>query len=208
LPASVSDFAQGQHADAVAVLLAEQRHGAGLDGLLRGHFLGLGRDVLADHRVDLGLDALDLVGGQRAAVAEVEAHAVAVDHLALLGDVRAQHMVQGGVHQVGGRVVGAGGGGAFGVDRGHDLVADLQGPASSTRWTYRSPACFWVSTTRLLDAAIGLDHAGVAGLAAALGVEAGAVQQDVDGRPACGRLETSAPSSTMAFTTPVVSVFS
>ena len=42
-------------------------------------------------------------------MAEVEADAVAVDHLALLADVRAQHMAQGGVQQVGGRVVGADG---------------------------------------------------------------------------------------------------
>ncbi len=51
-----------------------------------------------------------------AAVAEVEAHALAVDQLALLRHVRAQHVPQRRVHQVGGGVVGAGARAPFGVD--------------------------------------------------------------------------------------------
>ena len=60
---------------------------------------------------------VDLGGGERRAVAEVEAHAVAVDQLALLGDVRTQHMLQRRVRQVGGGVVEAGARAPLGVDR-------------------------------------------------------------------------------------------
>ena len=97
--------AEGQHPYAVAVLLAEQGHGPGVDRRLRRHLLGLRREVLADDRVDLGLDRVDLRRRHRAAMAEVEPHPVAVDQLSLLRDVRAQHIAQRGVDEVGGRVV-------------------------------------------------------------------------------------------------------
>jgi len=76
----------------VAVFLAERGPGAGRDGLLRGHHLRLGGQVLADDRVHLGLHPRQLILGDRGVVAEVEAQAFGVDHLALLGHVGAQHV--------------------------------------------------------------------------------------------------------------------
>ncbi|MNJ37241.1 hypothetical protein D3C77_320520 [compost metagenome] len=118
---TIERVAQGQDADLVAVLLAEQSHGARRDGGVRRHQFGRGRHVLADDRVHLVLDAGDLLVRQRGVVAEVEAHALGVDHLTLLGDVGAEHVLDGGVEQVGGRVVGAGGRARALLDRGgHD----------------------------------------------------------------------------------------
>ncbi len=114
-------MADGQDADLIAVLLAEQGHGARRDGGVRRHQLGRDRDVLADDGIHLVLDAGDLLVRHRGVVAEVEAHALGVDHLALLGDVGAQDVLDGGVEEVGGRVVGAGGRARAFRDRGgHD----------------------------------------------------------------------------------------
>ncbi len=86
-------LAQGQDPHAVAVFFAEQGHGAGGDGLIGGHDLSARGQVLADHRIDLGLDAIELLPRQGAAVREVETHPLAIDHLALLGHVRTQDMM-------------------------------------------------------------------------------------------------------------------
>jgi hypothetical protein len=63
------------HADAVAVLLAEQRHGAGLHRVVEGHHAGARLGVGEDLAVDDLLDGADLVGGHRRLVGEVEARA-------------------------------------------------------------------------------------------------------------------------------------
>ena len=156
--------------------LAEQRDGPGVDGRLGGHFPGLGGKVLADHRVDLGLDARRSRRRQRRAVAEVEAHPLAVHHLALLRHVRAQHMAQGRVHQVGRRVVGAGARPPLGVDGEFDLVADAQAPADELQ-SVDVHVSLLLGVGDLARAAGPGRLAAVAGLAAALGVEGRAVEQ-------------------------------
>ena len=160
--------------------------------------------VLADHRVHLGLDGVDLLGGERRGVGEVEADPLAVDHLALLGDVLAQHVAQRRVQQMGGGVVGAGGDPARGVDRqpralalGQPALGDLQGVDVQV-------AGLLLGVEHAAAAALPLDLAGVAGLAAALGVEGGGVEQDLDGLAGLGGVALS-PSRTMARTSPVVS---
>jgi hypothetical protein len=50
-----------QHADLIAVLLAEQRHGAGSDGVFGAHQPGGNRLVGADLGINLGLDGGDVV---------------------------------------------------------------------------------------------------------------------------------------------------
>ncbi len=74
-----------------------------------GRFWRITALTSASMRVDLG-------GRQRRAVAEVEAHALAVDQLALLRHVRAQHMLERRVRQVGGGVVEPGAGAPLGID--------------------------------------------------------------------------------------------
>ena len=54
---------------------------------------------------------------------EVEAHAFGVDQLALLRHVRAQHMAQRRVHQVGGGMVGAGAQAPLRIDAEQDGLA-------------------------------------------------------------------------------------
>ncbi|MNX80834.1 hypothetical protein D3C86_1125030 [compost metagenome] len=183
---------QGQDADFLAVLLAEQGDGAGLDGLFRRHQLGRGREVLADDRVHLVLDAGDLLVRQRGVVAEVEAHALGVDHLALLGDVRAEHVLQRGVQQVGGRVVGAGGRTRADLDRGGHGRADRQGRALGhlDRVNEQVGVLLGVQHPAF---AVGPDEAAlVAGLTAAFGVKGGLVQHDLDHLAGFGGLDRHA----------------
>jgi len=114
------------HAHHVAVLLAEQRHGAAGLGFVDGHDLGGHRAVLADLFVDDGLDALELLGLDGLEVAEVESQALVVDQGALLMDVIAQHLAQCGVQQVGTGVVQGDALAAIGVDLGHERGTDVE----------------------------------------------------------------------------------
>ena len=172
---------QGQDADLVAVFLAEQGDGAGLDGVLRAHQLRLGGQVLADDRVHLGLDPGQFVLGQGGVVAEVEAHALGIDQLALLGDVGAQHILQRRMDQVGGGVVGAGG--QAGVRGGAQLGAGADGERARGDLDRMGMEV----AGRLLDiedagaAPRPFDLAAIARLAAAFAIEGGLVEQDLGG---------------------------
>ena len=114
-----------QHAHLLAVLLAEQRHGAGRDRLLGRHQPRLDRAVEPDALVDLVLDLAQLLLGDRLGVADVEAQPVGRHQRALLGDVRAEMAAQRLVQEMRRRMVRAQLGAADRVD-GHDhVVADL-----------------------------------------------------------------------------------
>ncbi len=177
--------AQGDHADLVAVFLAEQGDGTGVDGVLGRHQLGRDRDVLADDRVDLGLDGGQLVLGHRRVVAEVEAHAVGIDQLTLLGHVRAEHILQRRMHQVGGGVVGAGGQALFGAGAQLGAGADGQGAGFDLDLVGVEVAAGVLLDVQddaeaLLAGRVGpFDLAAIAGLAAAFAVEGGLVEQDL-----------------------------
>ena len=118
--------AHAQHAHVVAVLLAEQRHGALLLGGLDVGFFGLDRGVLANLGVDDVFQRLDLLGLDGFEVAEVEAQTLTVDQRAFLLNVIAQHLAQRGVQQVRGRVVQRGGVAHFGFDVGLHRCANDQ----------------------------------------------------------------------------------
>ena len=64
----------GHHAHAIAVLLSEQRHGAGGAGLVLSHVLGMDREVLlenvVDHRLDVVHDRVRHCAGPREVEAE------------------------------------------------------------------------------------------------------------------------------------------
>jgi hypothetical protein len=126
-------IAETQDAHFIAILLAEQRHGARLDRLVRRHHLDLRfRRVLADDGVDLGLDGLDLVARHRRSVREVETEIVGFDQRALLRHVLAELVAQRGVQQVRGGVVRA------------DLSRDARGRSSAPprRRPWRRPEHF------------------------------------------------------------------
>ena len=79
-------------ADLVAVLLAEQRHGASGDGLLRVLHVGLHRRVLQDLLVDDPLDLELLLARDRVEVDEVEPQPIGRDERAGLLDVRPEDL--------------------------------------------------------------------------------------------------------------------
>ena len=111
-------LAHAQHAHAIAVLLAEQRHRAEIQRFLHVHVVHFGRMVVADFGVHPALDLGQLAGTERSEMGEVEAQTVGRDQRTLLGDVIAEHAAQGGMQQVRGRVVEHGGGATRGVDAG------------------------------------------------------------------------------------------
>src|SRR5690606_16178649 len=177
----LGEVADGDHADPVAVLLAELGDGALLLGLVDAHDVGAHVQVAGQHLVDLLLDVEHhrlRHGGRRA---EVEAEAARLVLRAGLGGRRAERVAQGLVGEVGGRV-GAGDGLAApvvdgGVGPGADgHLADLDDALVDVDARDRRLAVADLDH----GAGVGADPAGVADLAAALGVERGAVEDDLD----------------------------
>src|SRR5581483_7243666 len=126
---AAAEFARGadvEHAHLVAVLLAEEHHGAGALRLLDRHDLRARRRVLQDLGVDARLDLADLLLAHRLAMREVEARLVGVDERAALLDVAAEHVAQRLVHEVRDRVVAHRAPAKRAVDASLDAVADLQ----------------------------------------------------------------------------------
>ncbi len=119
-------LAHGEHADGVAILLAEEGDGAPLFGDGDGQDLGLDRHVAQHARVGQVLDALALGRRHGREVGEVEAQALGGHERALLGDVRAQDLTQRPVEEVGRRVVPADGVAALGIDGQLEALADAQ----------------------------------------------------------------------------------
>ena len=95
-------------ADLVAVLLAEERHRASGDRLLRVLHVRLHGRIAQDLFVDDALDLEQLLASDGADVHEVEAQPVGRNQRARLLDVLAQHLSKRGMEQVSRRVVAAG----------------------------------------------------------------------------------------------------
>ena len=104
-----------KHAHFIAIFFAEQRFGAGGDGLVGGHQPGGGVGILADHCVDLGLDPLQFFRRHRLGMGEVKAQPLGIHQRAFLADMAAQHALERGMQQMGGAMIGAGGAAAFAV---------------------------------------------------------------------------------------------
>ena len=103
--------------------LAEERHRAGRDRLLRVLDRGVDGLVLEDRLVDDPLDLLSLLGRDGGEVDEVEAQAIGRDERARLLDVPAEHLAQRGVQQVRGGVIAPRRITQLAVDFGADDVA-------------------------------------------------------------------------------------
>ena len=166
------------HPDHVAVLFAEEGHGSGGQGLLDVHLLHLGVhgfQSLAGHEPFDLRDLFRLEGGE---VGEVEAQAGGVHHAAGLFHVSAEHLAQGRMQQVGGRVVGPHPAAADGVDQGvHGHV--LHQGALHADLVEMAPLGRGDAVEDLRVAALEAQLARVSHLPAGLGVEGGAVQQSV-----------------------------
>ena len=164
---------------AVAVFLAEEGDGAHGVGLLHGGITLLAkREVAADQFIDPFLDRHGLLVGHLGEMAEVEAQVIGADVGTLLLDVGAEDLAQGGVHQVGGRMVGGDLEPACGVDgQGERLGAVLRQPLGDVD----GQVVFLdgVEDGDLL-AALGLDPARVTDLAAHFRIERGAVEDQLE----------------------------
>ncbi len=120
---------------------------------------------------------------------EIEADAFAIDHLALLGDMGAQHIAQGRVQKVGGGVVGAGALAAQGVDLELHALAPGQPALADLHHMDAEVAGALVHVDHPAAAARPVDLTLVAGLAAALGIEGSAIGQHLDGLAGLGRID-------------------
>jgi hypothetical protein len=105
-----------EHAHVVAVLLAEQGHGAGFHGFVVAHHAGTA-SALARICSLTSVRWRQLVRRSGLEVGEVEAQLVGRDQRALLRDMRAEHLAQRGVQQMRGGVVEGGRGAGLGIDR-------------------------------------------------------------------------------------------
>ena len=192
-----------EHAHDVAVLVAEERDGAELLGVvLRGLVVAdrdVGEDVVRSTRSSI---SADLLGRDRLVVAEVEAQPVGRHERALLLHVVAEHLAQRPVQEVGGGVVAADGVAARrrrsrrstswpGVDLALDDARHVAVQAGQRRTAVSSTSA---------RAGVGRDRAGVADLAAGLGVERRAVEDDA--RPVVAGSATTASDASLASRTP------
>ena len=145
-------LAHRDHADLVAVFLAEQRARAGFAGVIHRHQPRGDLVILQHHIVGDVLDAGEFFRRDRLRMHEVEAQPVRRDQRTALRDVIAEHLAQRLVQQMRRRVMGADRG-PPGSDRlpAASAVPIFSVPCSTVpRCTKRSPAFFCVSVTRNL----------------------------------------------------------
>ena len=126
--AELAGRAEAHHAHLVAVFLAEQGDGTQLLGLVERHFTMLvDVDVLTNQVVHHAFHLAQFLVGHFLEVREVETQRVGADERTLLLHMVAQHLFQGVVQQVRGRVVGCAGVALVGVHAGHELSLGLLG---------------------------------------------------------------------------------
>ena len=168
-----------KHANFVAIFLAEQRHCARLDRVVRAHQAGADGFVGADFGVHLGLDRGDILIGQRLGMREVEAQAVFGDQRTLLGHMLAKPVAERRMHQVGRRVVGADLVAPLDIDIEMNDVALADGARLYPRLVRVQPAERLAGVGHCNAQAIGRgDHADIACLTAALAIERRLVGED------------------------------
>ena len=170
----------GDHPHALAVLLAEQRHRAGGNRLLRRAFLGFHRLVPEDMLVDEAFNLGQLPGGDGLVMGDVEPQPIRRHQRSGLPHMRADHGAQRRVQQVRRRMVAANIVAARGVHLGGYLVAELQCALADRRDVHARPVR--LQAHHVLDGAVavaGDQPAGVRNLAAGLQVERRLTQDDI-----------------------------
>src|SRR5690606_22859326 len=175
----LAEVADLDDADLFSVLLAEEGHGAALEGRLLVHDGGLDRSVDRNLVVHDAHDGLQLLGLDRLYRGEVEAEAVGRDERTGLADILAEDDAKGLVQQVGRGVVTADLLATLGIDAGVDGLADadealLDGAAMDVE-VRRGLA----GIVHAESAGRGVEITGVADLAAGLAVERPAVEDDL-----------------------------
>ena len=126
LPAYLTLPAYLNRPDGVGVALAEEGERTGSRGVAVRLLALEQRQVVADGLVHRALDRGELGGGDGGDVGEVEAQAVGGHERPGLAHVRAEHVAQDRVQQVGRGVVAGDVEAPVGIDRGADRIADAQ----------------------------------------------------------------------------------
>ena len=170
--------ADGAHG--LAVLLVEEGVGAGIHGLGHGHVLRRDRAILADDAAHLVLDGVALLGRQAPIGGVVEAQVVGCDQRAGLAGRVAERVAQGAMEHVRAGVVAHGAGAAVGVDLGADLLAQRDLAVQLAAMDDEPGHGALRVLDREDDLAVGVaEHAAIADLTAALGVEGRLVEHDL-----------------------------
>ena len=175
-PAQLAAGADVEHAHGLAVLLAKQHHGACFLGRLNVHHTRLGSGIGQDFGVHTGFDLAHLRVRHGRVVGKVKARALGIHQAAFLLNVVAQHFAQGLVHQVRGRVVAHRGGAGCGVHLGLHMVAHGQGALGQGAVVAKHIGFDFLGVGHRELGRAAHQHAFVAHLTAALGVERGGVQ--------------------------------
>ncbi len=174
--------AHGEHADLVAVFLAEHGDRALFHGLVGRHQARGDVDVLAHDLVHFVFDALQLVVREGLGMREVEAQAFGPDERALLRHVRAEHVLERRVQEMRRRVIGARGAALLGIDAQLDRIADGELAARNLDHVDVQIAELLLGVDDFaLGALAGEDRADIADLAAAFAVERRLVGDDAHG---------------------------
>jgi len=122
-----TDAFHADHADAIAVLFAKERHDALAESLLVGGLAHGDGCVRPDARVHDLLHAAQLLRRQRAEVREVKAQPVRGHERAGLGRVRPEHLPQRPMQEVRGRMVPGDIQPALHINRGPHFVSRVDG---------------------------------------------------------------------------------
>ena len=185
VPVARSD---GKHAHFLAVFLAEERHRARIDSLVRAHQPGHDLVVRADFGVHLRLDGGDLGRIERFRMREIEAQPLLRDQRAFLCHVIAKMVPQRGMDQMRRRVVRADRIAAFDIDAEvngitHRYAAAAHLPVMRVKAAERFRRVFDFDR----QAMIAGNRPGIAALSAALAIERRLVGQHRDVLAAIGR---------------------
>src|SRR5690606_24801339 len=166
--------------DLFAVLLAEEGHGAALEGLLLVHDGGLDRSVDRNLVVHDAHDGLQLLGLDRLHRGEVKAEAVGRDERTGLADILAEDDAKGLVQQVGRGVVTADLLATLGIDAGVDELADadealLDGAAMDVEVRR-----VFAGVVHVDVAGLGVEITGVVELTVCMAIKRCEVEYDID----------------------------
>src|SRR6266851_5186140 len=168
------EIAHPHNPHTVAVFIAEECQRAGLNRLIVGHLLNRDARVLANPRVDLLFNRCQVACGNRTAMSEVEAQTLRCHQRAGLMHFFADDIAQRIVQNMGRRMVQHRRIAALAVDAQTDTAPalELTGIAAQEASYVKDRAVMFARVSNLDHAAgYGLDHAAVADLAAALGIE-------------------------------------
>ena len=167
-----------EHPHRLAVLFAEQHHGACFLGRLDVHHPGLGLCIGQDFCVHFGFDLRNLISSDGRVMCKVKTCFIGINQRTFLLHMGAKHFTQGFVHQVGCRVVAHRGFAHRGVDLRLHLVADGQRALGIGAMVSKHIGFDFLGICHFKSGGAAFQHALVAHLSTAFCIERGGVQND------------------------------